>query len=67
MSLLLLFNFEEYMETLTSQEFASAYTILRKRNWPIRLEVFYYFFESFSRDKMSKAPVKTEINNTFSC
>lgn len=32
MSLLLLFNFEEYMETLTSQEFASAYTILRKRN-----------------------------------
>lgn len=55
------------MEALTSQVFASVYTILRKRNWPIKLEVFYYFFESFSRDKMSKAPVKTEINNTFSC
>lgn len=36
-------------------------------NCPIRLEVFYYSFEFISHDKMSKAPVKTEINNTISC
>lgn len=53
---------------LTSQKYVSVYNLNKKKNnCPIRLEVFYYFFETICHDKMSKAPVKTEINNTISC